>query len=99
MIGHRNEIFNITLTVGEIQEAVERRILEKYKFLTREDGWECQEIGFHEKNLNGLDPNMNGASGFYQKDIPVVEDGAPLAEKKCKCESVCISCLKSCTKV
>jgi hypothetical protein len=93
MTGHRQEMFTIELTVGEIQEAVERRILEKYKFLTREDGWECQEIGFHEKNLNSLEPNSKGASGFYIKEIPVVED-APLAEKKSQYE--CENFLKPC---
>lgn len=79
MTGLRQEMFSIELTVGEIQEAVERRILEKYKFLTAEDGWECQDIGFHEKNLNALDPNKAGACGFYCKEVPVVE-AAPLQE-------------------
>jgi hypothetical protein len=83
-------MFTIELTVGEIQEAVKRRILEKYKFLVDEDGWECQEIGFHEKNLNGLEPLL-GASGFYCKEVPVVED-APLQEKRCWGE--CEKCLK-----
>jgi hypothetical protein len=92
MTGHRQEMFTIELTVGEIQEAVERRILEKYKFLTKEDGWECQEIGFHEKNLNGVEPNFKGASGFYIKEL-IVEEDAPVKEK---CEGGCGKCLNSC---
>ena len=95
MNGHRQEMLNVTLTVGEIQEAIERRILEKYKFLTREDGWEIQEIGFHEKNVNGIDPNAIGATGFFLKEIPVPEDAHSMPIKE-KCEGGCGKCLNSC---
>lgn len=93
MTGHRQEMFTIELTVAEIHDACERRILEKYKFLTQEDGWELHEIGFHEKNLNGIEPNMKGASGFYVKEISVPED-ATHPEKKC--DWGCGKCLNSC---
>ncbi len=90
MTGHRQDMFTIELTVAEIQDAVEKRILEKYKFLTKEEGWECQEIGFHEKNLNGIEPNFKGASSFYIKEIPVVEDAVHISEKKCDgCKGAC----------
>jgi len=82
-------MFTIELTVAEIQDAVEKRILEKYKFLTKEEGWERQEIGFHEKNLNGVEPNFKGASGFYIKEIPVVEDDAPLNKSCNGCKGAC----------
>lgn len=94
MTGHRQEMFTIELTVGEIQEAVERRILEKYKFLLDEEGWECEDLGFHEKNLAAVDLNKVGASGYYTKSVPVAEDAAPLPEKKCG--GGCGKCLNSC---
>ena len=93
MTGHRQEMFTIELSVGEIQEAVERRILEKYKFLLDEEGWECEDLGFHEKNMNAMDPNAKGVSGFYTKSVPVAEDAAPLPEKQCE---GCGKCLKPC---
>jgi hypothetical protein len=89
MTGHRQEMFTIELTVGEIQEAVERRILEKYKFLAKENGWECQELGFYEKNLNGIEPSLKGAGGFYVKDIPVVEDDVPFTKSCNGCKGTC----------
>jgi hypothetical protein len=93
MTGHRQEMFTIELTVGEIQDACERRILEKYKFLTKEDGWECEDMGFHTDNLRGTSVTVKGLSGFYVKEIPLVED-APIVEKKTQCE--CENFLKPC---
>lgn len=95
MTGHRQEMLNVSLTVGEIHEAIERRILEKYKFLVDQPGnWELQDIHFHKETINQSDLNKEGASVFYVNDIPVAEDAAPLQEKRC--EGGCGKCLKSC---
>ena len=93
MTGHRQEMFTIELTVAEIHDACERCILEKYKFLVREDGWECEDMGFHVDNLNGTNVTLKGLSGFYVKEIPLAQDSA-VAEKKPQCE--CENFLKPC---
>jgi hypothetical protein len=95
MTGHRQEMLNVTLSVGEIQEAIERRIMEKYKFLVDQPGnWELQDIHFHKENLHGADQNKQGATVFFVQEIPVAEDVAPLKESRCG--DVCTKCLKSC---
>ena len=94
MNGHRQEMLNVTLTVGEIQEAIERRILEKYKFLTREDGWDLQDLHYHKENLHEVDQNKQGATIFFVRDIPVPEDAQSMPIKKC--EGGCGKCLNSC---
>jgi len=94
MTGHRQEMLKVSLTVGEIHEAIERRILEKYKFLVDQPGnWELQDIHFHKETINQSDLNKQGASVFYVNDIPVAED-APLQEKRClvDCENFLNSC-------
>lgn len=84
--GERQEMFNVTLSVTEIEEAIERRILEKYKFLTAQDGnpdWELMEVHFEKANLHELDGSKHGATVFFIRQIPVAEDGATLKEKVC----------------
>jgi hypothetical protein len=93
MTGHRQEMLNVTLSVGEIQEAIERRIMEKYKFLTGEDGWDLQDLHYHKDNLHDVDQNKQGATIFFVREIPVAEDAAPLKEA---CGGVCTKCLNSC---
>lgn len=95
MTGHRQEMLNVSLTVGEIQEAIERRIMEKYKFLTGEDGWDLQDLHYHKDNLHDVDQNKQGATIFFVRDIPVPEDAQSMPIKE-KCGGVCTNCLNSC---
>ena len=98
MNAHRQDMMNVELTVEEVRESIERTILEKYKFLTPDAGWELQDLHFNDKHLNSGDRDCGGYTGatyFFVKDIKV--DDAPV-EKKCG-ESICCDenkCLNSC---
>jgi hypothetical protein len=67
--------------------------MEKYKFLTGEDGWDLQDLHYHKDNLHDVDQNKQGATIFFVREIPVAEDAAPLKEA---CGGVCTKCLNSC---
>ena len=94
MNGHRQEMLNVTLSVGEIRESIERRIMEKYKFLTEQDGWDLQDLHYHKDSLNDVDQNKQGATIYFVRDIPVAEDAESMPIKKCG--GVCTKCLNSC---
>ena len=89
MTGHRQEMINITLSVAEVTDAIQRAVLNKYKFLVDEDNWFCQDWHYHKDNLNAVDSKAEGVTCFYVREIPVAEDIAPATVKKdcvnCEC--------------
>ena len=97
MTGHRQEMISINLTVAEITDAIERAVLNKYKFLVGEEGWDCQDWHYHKENLNGNNEKAEGVTCFYVRDIAVAEDDAPAAVKK-DCNN-CECCKKDSTSV
>lgn len=97
MHAHRQDMVNVELTVEEVRYAIECAVLKKYPFLDA-DGWDLQDMHFHEKSLNSGHQDAEGWSGatyFFVKDIKI--EDAPV-EKKCG-ESICCdenNCLNSC---
>ena len=97
MNAHRQDMVNVELTKEEVIYAIECAILSKYSFLDKRNGWDLQDLSFHDKNLNSCDKDSSDYAGvtfFYVKDIEV--EDAPV-EKKCG-ESICCEnkCLNSC---
>lgn len=92
MNAHRQDMVNVELTVGEVSDAIERAILEKYKFLTEDSGWDVMDVGFDAKNLNACGPDANskiGVTYFFTRDVEV--EGL-----KEVCIGDCRNCLKEC---
>lgn len=103
MNAHRQDMVNVELSVEEVRYAIECAVLKKYPFLDA-DGWDLQDLNFHEKNLNSGHQDAEGWSGatyFFVKNIEV-EDSPPSANTvqvnhgDKHCGSDCGKCLNSC---
>jgi hypothetical protein len=104
MNAHRQDMVNVELTKEEVIYAIECAILSKYSFLDKRNGWDLQDLSFHDKNLNSCDKDSSDYAGvtfFYVKDIEV--DDAPPNKNTVQvnhgdkhCGSDCGNCLNSC---